>query len=93
MIFDFAEIPGPECYKLLTATVTPRPIAWVVSLDAAGGLNAAPYSFFNVFSGDPPSSPSASAATARRAARIRSATSAPPASSSSAWSPRPWRGG
>ncbi len=53
MIFDFAEIPGPECYKLLTATVTPRPIAWVVSLDAAGGLNAAPYSFFNVFSGDP----------------------------------------
>ena len=53
MLFDFKEIPGKECYKLLVSTVTPRPIAWVVSQDANGVLNAAPFSFFNVFSGDP----------------------------------------
>lgn len=53
MLFDFREIPGKECYKLLVSTVTPRPIAWVVSQDVQGVLNAAPFSFFNVFSGDP----------------------------------------
>lgn len=53
MLFDFREIPSKECYKLLVSTVTPRPIAWVVSQDAQGVLNAAPFSFFNVFSGDP----------------------------------------
>ena len=53
MLFDFTEIPPAECYKLLVSTVTPRPIAWVVSQDAKGMLNAAPFSFFNVFSGDP----------------------------------------
>ena len=54
MLFDFAELPARECYKLLVSTVTPRPIAWVVSLDVNGKLNAAPFSFFNAFSGDPP---------------------------------------
>jgi flavin reductase (DIM6/NTAB) family NADH-FMN oxidoreductase RutF len=54
MLFDFEEIPGKDCYKLLASTVTPRPIAWVVSQDAKGALNAAPFSFFNAFSGEPP---------------------------------------
>src|SRR5471030_3078415 len=54
MLFDFADIPGKECYKLLVSTITPRPIAWVVTLNAQGQLNAAPFSFFNAFSGDPP---------------------------------------
>ena len=53
MLFDFSQIPGKECYKLLVSAVTPRPIAWVVSQDAQGLLNAVPFSFFNVFSGDP----------------------------------------
>ena len=53
MLFDFKEIPGKECYKLLVSTVTPRPIAWVVSQDAKGLLNAGAFSFFNAFSGDP----------------------------------------
>lgn len=53
MVFDFKEIPGKECYKLLVSTVTPRPIAWVVSQDAKGLLNAGAFSFFNAFSGDP----------------------------------------
>jgi flavin reductase (DIM6/NTAB) family NADH-FMN oxidoreductase RutF len=54
MLFDFASVAARECYKLLVSTVTPRPIAWIVSKSADGRLNAAPFSFFNVLSGDPP---------------------------------------
>jgi flavin reductase (DIM6/NTAB) family NADH-FMN oxidoreductase RutF len=54
VLFDFAKISARDCYKLMVATITPRPIAWVVSQDGNGHLNAAPFSFFNAFSGDPP---------------------------------------
>jgi len=54
MYFDIEQLDARRSYKLLTATVVPRPIAWVVTLDAAGKANAAPFSFFNVFSGFPP---------------------------------------
>jgi len=54
MFFDFGAMPARERYKLLVSTVVPRPIAWVVSQDAGGKLNAAPFSFFNAFAGDPP---------------------------------------
>ena len=43
-----------ERYKLLTGFVLPRPIAWVTSMGPSGVVNAAPFSFFNVFSEDPP---------------------------------------
>ena len=33
--------------------VVPRPIAWVTTLSEGGALNAAPFSFFNVFGSDP----------------------------------------
>jgi flavin reductase (DIM6/NTAB) family NADH-FMN oxidoreductase RutF len=54
MVFDFATLNPTICYKLLVSTIVPRPIAWVVSEDAHGALNAAPYSFFNALSADPP---------------------------------------
>jgi flavin reductase (DIM6/NTAB) family NADH-FMN oxidoreductase RutF len=54
MLFDFGKIPPREGYKLLVSTVTPRPIAWITSQNPDGQLNAAPFSFFNVFAGDPP---------------------------------------
>jgi flavin reductase (DIM6/NTAB) family NADH-FMN oxidoreductase RutF len=54
MLFDFTTLSAQDRYKLLVSTVVPRPIAWVVTLDQQGRLNAAPYSFFNVFSGEPP---------------------------------------
>jgi flavin reductase (DIM6/NTAB) family NADH-FMN oxidoreductase RutF len=54
MLFDFATISPREQYKLLVSTVTPRPIAWIVSQNAQGQLNAAPFSFFNAFCGNPP---------------------------------------
>ncbi len=54
MFFDFATTATRDRYKLITATVVPRPIAWVVTQDRAGVLNAAPFSFFNAVSSDPP---------------------------------------
>src|SRR3981189_3457775 len=53
MQFDFTKISPPERYKLLLATVLPRPIAWITTRDANGAVNAAPFSFFNVFGNDP----------------------------------------
>ncbi|MBY0335090.1 MAG: flavin reductase family protein [Acetobacteraceae bacterium] len=53
MLFDFETLPVADRYKLVVSTVVPRPIAWVVTQDAAGVVNAAPYSFFNAFSDDP----------------------------------------
>jgi flavin reductase (DIM6/NTAB) family NADH-FMN oxidoreductase RutF len=52
--FDLNAMPKPDVYKLLASVIMPRPIAWVVSRGAAGGLNAAPFSFFNILSADPP---------------------------------------
>jgi flavin reductase (DIM6/NTAB) family NADH-FMN oxidoreductase RutF len=54
MLFDFSSLPPNIRYKLLVSTITPRPIAWVVSQDVHGALNAAPYSFFNALASDPP---------------------------------------
>lgn len=53
MLFDFETLPAADRYKLLVSTIVPRPIAWVVTRDAAGVTNAAPYSFFNAFADDP----------------------------------------
>lgn len=54
MLFDFAKLTDTERYKLLVSTVVPRPIAWVTTKSPDGHLNAAPYSFFNVFGQEPP---------------------------------------
>ncbi|WP_249975836.1 flavin reductase family protein [Vreelandella olivaria] len=51
--FDFDTLTPHERYKLLIGAVVPRPIAWVTSIDEAGRVNAAPFSFFNVLSADP----------------------------------------
>ncbi|NBT41967.1 MAG: flavin reductase family protein [Alphaproteobacteria bacterium] len=50
---DLDQLTPSERYKLLTALVIPRPIAWVTTVDVEGRTNAAPYSFFNVFGQDP----------------------------------------
>ena len=54
MRFDLDAVDPSVAYKLLAATVVPRPIAWVVTLNPEGGVNAAPYSFFNVMGSAPP---------------------------------------
>ena len=43
MWFDLAQLPPSDGYKLLSATIVPRPIAWVVSASPKGVLNAAPF--------------------------------------------------
>jgi flavin reductase (DIM6/NTAB) family NADH-FMN oxidoreductase RutF len=53
MKFDFESLNEDMRYKLMLATVLPRPIAWVTSQDRNGLVNAAPFSFFNVFGTEP----------------------------------------
>lgn len=52
--FKLADLTPPDRYKLLAGLVVPRPIALITTLSTEGIVNAAPYSFFNVFSEDPP---------------------------------------
>jgi flavin reductase (DIM6/NTAB) family NADH-FMN oxidoreductase RutF len=54
MDFDFTCLPDDDRYRLLTNFVGPRPIALVSTIDEEGHHNAAPMSFFNVFSHEPP---------------------------------------
>ena len=54
MRFDLAELSASERYKLLGGLVVPRPIALVTTQSPEGRVNAAPFSFFNVFAEEPP---------------------------------------
>lgn len=54
MDFDFTTLPDSDRYRLLTNFVGPRPIALVSTANEDGSPNAAPMSFFNVFSHEPP---------------------------------------
>jgi flavin reductase (DIM6/NTAB) family NADH-FMN oxidoreductase RutF len=54
MHIDMQSLTQGASYKLLTALVIPRPIAWVTTLNTNGSVNAAPYSFFNVLGNRPP---------------------------------------
>ena len=52
--FDFRTLSARDRYKLMIGTVVPRPIALVTTVDPQGRINAAPFSFFNCLSADPP---------------------------------------
>lgn len=54
MEIDLPNLEAIERYKFLTSVVVPRPIAWVTSSSPEGVVNAAPFSFFNVFGSKPP---------------------------------------
>jgi len=54
MDLALAELAPQERYKLLIGLVIPRPIAWISTRSANGVANCAPFSFFNIFSEDPP---------------------------------------
>ncbi|WP_330925578.1 flavin reductase family protein [Candidatus Sororendozoicomonas aggregata] len=47
-------VPAKDIYRLLISTVTPRPIAWVSTVDKRGQVNLAPFSYFNIVSVNPP---------------------------------------
>jgi flavin reductase (DIM6/NTAB) family NADH-FMN oxidoreductase RutF len=52
--FDPQTMDRNAFYKLLTAVVVPRPIAWISTLSESGSANLAPHSFFTISSVDPP---------------------------------------
>ncbi|QBI54471.1 flavin reductase family protein [Streptomonospora litoralis] len=49
-----SELSDRDFYRVLTALVVPRPIAWVSTVSAAGVDNLAPHSFFTVSCASPP---------------------------------------
>lgn len=51
---DFTQLTTRERYKWLIASVIPRPIAWITTQSPDGIVNAAPFSFFNLASNEPP---------------------------------------
>jgi len=51
---DPTTIPQPELYTILSTAVAPRPICFASTIDNQGNVNLSPYSFFNVFSSNPP---------------------------------------
>jgi flavin reductase (DIM6/NTAB) family NADH-FMN oxidoreductase RutF len=54
MIIDVPSTDVVKIYRTLVEVVTPRPIAWVTTIDAEGRINLAPFSFFNAFGANPP---------------------------------------
>jgi flavin reductase (DIM6/NTAB) family NADH-FMN oxidoreductase RutF len=54
LTIDPKEIAVPKLHHYLLGAVGPRPIAFASTLDADGIENLAPFSFFNVFSANPP---------------------------------------
>jgi flavin reductase (DIM6/NTAB) family NADH-FMN oxidoreductase RutF len=54
MQYAASELSQHERYKVLISFVLPRPIAWLTTIGPTGTVNAAPFSFFNVFAEDPP---------------------------------------
>jgi flavin reductase (DIM6/NTAB) family NADH-FMN oxidoreductase RutF len=51
---DPKEIPISKLHHYLLGTIGPRPIAFASTIDKEGNRNLAPFSFFNVFSANPP---------------------------------------
>jgi len=54
MELDLQHQHADRAYPILVSLVVPRPIAWVTTLNEDGSVNAAPFSFFNVFGANPP---------------------------------------
>ena len=51
---DPNELTERENYKFLIGSIIPRPIALITSMSGEGVVNAAPFSFFNIVSSNPP---------------------------------------
>ena len=52
MLLDYSEESAINKYKLMSDTVVPRPIAWIVTQEN-GVINAAPFSYFIPLSSSP----------------------------------------
>ncbi|MDF2911496.1 MAG: hypothetical protein K0Q56_2377 [Sporolactobacillus laevolacticus] len=47
-------LPGRENYKFLSGSIIPRPVAFLTTQSSEGVLNAAPFSYFNIITDEPP---------------------------------------
>ncbi len=54
LVIDPKELPIPQLHQYLIGSVGPRPICFASTVDSNGVPNLAPFSFFNVFSANPP---------------------------------------
>ncbi|HET6225100.1 MAG TPA: flavin reductase family protein [Bacteroidia bacterium] len=54
LTIDPKEVKTPVLHSYLLGAVAPRPIAFASTIDAKGTPNLSPFSFFNVFSANPP---------------------------------------
>lgn len=54
MHIDPKSIKERQNYKLMIGSIIPRPIAFITSESAEGVINAAPFSYFNIVSSNPP---------------------------------------
>jgi len=52
--YNPAELSVPAVQNLLQSSIGPRPIAWASTINSKGEVNLSPFSFFNVFSANPP---------------------------------------
>ena len=51
---DPKDITVPQMQGYLQSTISPRPIAFASTVDKEGNVNLSPFSFFNMFSSNPP---------------------------------------
>lgn len=51
---DPNQISQPELHSIMLTAVAPRPICFASTMDKEGNVNLSPFSFFNVFSSNPP---------------------------------------
>jgi len=54
MIIDPVELTIPKLQSYLQGAIVPRPIAFASTIDREGNVNLSPFSFFNMFSMNPP---------------------------------------
>ena len=51
---DPISLETKELHKILLSSIAPRPIALASTIDSNGNVNLSPFSYFNVFSSNPP---------------------------------------
>ena len=54
MILDLKDLKTAEKQYYLQHVVAPRPVCFASTIDKAGNINLSPFSFFNLFSSNPP---------------------------------------
>jgi len=54
MFLDFKQLSASEKQSWLNSAIGPRPICFASTMDANGQVNLAPFSYFNLFSSNPP---------------------------------------